>query len=88
MAATGTMDSFGNVGDVGGVAEKTIAVETAGASVFLVPQVELSTAKAASDGKLLVLGVSTLSQALRDLRRLGGAVPVPLTKPYPLKFTS
>ena len=37
VAATGTIDQYGNVGDVGGVAEKTIAVERAGATVFFVP---------------------------------------------------
>ena len=41
VAATGTIDQNGNVGDVGGVAEKTIAVERAGATVFFVPSVEL-----------------------------------------------
>ena len=37
VAATGTMDQYGNIGDVGGVAEKTVAVERAGATVFFVP---------------------------------------------------
>lgn len=37
VAATGTIDPLGNVGAVGGVPEKTIAVESAGARVFLVP---------------------------------------------------
>ncbi len=41
VAATGTIDQNGNVGDVGGVAEKTIAVERAGATVFFVPSLEL-----------------------------------------------
>ena len=35
IAATGTIDQNGNVGDVGGVAEKTIAVERAGATRLL-----------------------------------------------------
>ena len=37
VAATGTMDSQGDVGDVGGVAQKTVAVENAGATIFLGP---------------------------------------------------
>ena len=45
VAATGTIDQNGNVGDVGGVAEKTIAVERAGATVFFVPAVEGTTAR-------------------------------------------
>ncbi len=88
IAATGTIDDLGNVGDVGGVAEKTIAVENAGASVFIVPQVEVATARKASDGHLRIIGVTTLRQVLKELRRLGGAAATPLTKPYPLKSTT
>ena len=88
VAATGTIDPNGNVGDVGGVAQKTVAVERAGAKIFLVPQSELSTAQQASSGHLIVLGVSTLRQALRDLRHFGGVAPVPLSKPVTLMFTS
>jgi PDZ domain-containing protein len=84
VAATGTIDPQGQVGDVGGVAEKTIAVERAGASVFIVPKVEVKVARSASDGRLRVLGVTSLAQALGDLRRLGGDAPTPLTKPYRL----
>ncbi len=75
IAATGTMDQNGNVGDVGGVAEKTIAVERAGATVFFVPSVEYKTAEAKATPQLHVYGVSTLDQVLRDLERLGGSVP-------------
>jgi PDZ domain-containing protein len=81
VAATGTIDVHGNVGDVGGVAEKTVAVAHAGARIFLVPKVEVATAVAAAPPGLRVIGVSTLREALFDLRGLGGAAPVPLTKP-------
>jgi PDZ domain-containing protein len=81
IAATGTIDQFGNVGDVGGVAEKTVAVQRAGAKYFLVPQVEVATAKANAAPGLHVIGVTTLGQALRALARIGGAKPVPLTPP-------
>lgn len=84
IAATGTISPDGTVGDVGGVAEKTIAVENAGATVFIVPAVEVSTARAAAKPSLHVEGVTTLAQALKDLRDLGGSEPIPLTKPYPL----
>jgi PDZ domain-containing protein len=46
VAATGTMDAQGDVGDVGGVAQKTVAVERAGAQLFLVPPQELAVAEA------------------------------------------
>jgi Lon-like protease len=75
VAATGTMDPNGIVGDVGGVAEKTIAVERAGATVFFVPSVEYKTAEAKATPQLHVFGVNNLDQVLRDLERLGGAVP-------------
>ena len=75
VAATGTMDPLGNVGDVGGVAQKTIAVERAGATVFLVPPPELGAALSKATPSLHVYAVSTLAQALSILRKLGGHVP-------------
>lgn len=81
VAATGAITAGGQVMDVGGVAEKTVAVQRAGATVFLVPTVEVATARGAAQPGLRVIGVNTLGQALRDLRRLGGAAPVPLTPP-------
>jgi len=81
IAATGTIDVNGDVGDVGGVAEKTVAVQDAGAKYFFVPQVEVATAKSAAQPGLTIVGVRTLAQTLRDLRALGGAAPKPLTPP-------
>ena len=81
VAATGTIDANGNVGDVGGVAEKTVAVERAGAQIFFVPKVELPVALAAAQSGLRVIGVNTLGQALRDLHALGGDTPIALTTP-------
>ncbi len=80
VAATGTIDQHGNVGDVGGVAEKTIAVERAGATVFFVPSVELKTAESKASPQLHVYAVNNLNQVLRILERLGGNVP---TQPVP-----
>jgi Lon-like protease len=75
VAATGTIDPKGNVGDVGGVAQKTIAVEAARASVFFVPVPELAAARSKATPGLHVYAVATLAQALGDLERLGGRVP-------------
>jgi PDZ domain-containing protein len=77
VAATGTIDPQGNVGDVGGVAQKTVAVERAGATVFLVPPQEYSAAKSKDVPSLHIYAVATLSQALKVLARLGGHVPPP-----------
>lgn len=75
VAATGTIDAAGQVGDVSGVPQKTIAVERAGATAFLVPPQELHAAKSKATPGLHVYPVSTFAQALRVLRRLGGQVP-------------
>ena len=72
VAATGTIRPDGSVGDVGGVQQKTVAVEQAGASVFLVPDPELATARAMATPGLKVMAVGSLGQALSDLERLGG----------------
>jgi PDZ domain-containing protein len=80
IAATGTIDQNGNVGDVGGVAEKTVAVERAGATVFFVPAVEKATADAKATKQLHVYAVRNLDQVLQILEHLGGSVP---TNPVP-----
>ncbi len=80
VAATGTIDQYGNVGDVGGVAEKTIAVEREGATVFFVPTVELKAAESKASPQLHVYAVNNIGQVLRILKRLGGHVP---TTPVP-----
>ena len=82
VAATGTIDQYGDVGDVGGVAEKTIAVERAGATVFFVPSVELQAAESKATPQLHVYAVKNLNQVLRILEHLGGKVP---TTPVPTK---
>jgi PDZ domain-containing protein len=74
IAATGTIDLQGNVGDVGGVAQKTVAVRDAGAQVFLVPVQELATARSEA-GSMKVYAVSNLAQALSYLEALGGHIP-------------
>lgn len=80
IAATGTMAADGSVGDVGGVAQKTVAVAKAGATVFFVPPTELAVAKAHSGPSLRVFAVSNIDQAVADLKHLGGSVVRPLGK--------
>lgn len=65
LAATGTIAIDGDVGPVGGVEQKAIAVDDAGADVFVVPQPEVDQA----DGEgLRVRGVKGLDEALTALR--------------------
>jgi PDZ domain-containing protein len=68
VAGTGTLDVDGRVGDVGGVAEKTLAAVDAGYDVLLVPASSLEVAERAAAGRLRVVGVATLDEALRALR--------------------
>ena len=82
IAASGTIAVNGDVGDVGGVAEKTVAAQRAGATIFFVPRVEVAAAKSAAGPGLRIVGVTSLQQVLSDLHRLGGTTPVALTKPH------
>lgn len=72
VAATGTIDAAGDVGDVGGVPQKTVAVENAGASIFMVPTVEEQAALSQARPGLHVYAVRTLDDALRVLEANGG----------------
>jgi PDZ domain-containing protein len=81
VAATGTIRPDGTVGDVGGVQQKTVAVDEAGATVFFVPEPELSVARAMAGPHLKVFAVQSLSQALTDLEHLGGKLGSAATGP-------
>lgn len=81
IAATGTIRPDGTVGDVGGVKQKTVAVEQAGATVFFVPDPELATARSMATPNLKVFAVGSLGQALGDLERLGGVLGTATTGP-------
>jgi len=85
IAASGTIRPDGSVGDVGGVEQKTVAVEQAGATVFFVPDYKDSVdpARAKATSNLKVFPVSSLGQALRDLERLGGHLGAASAGPPP-----
>jgi PDZ domain-containing protein len=72
VAVTGTIDIDGTVGDVGGVAQKTAAVRSSGARLFLVPPGEYREAKRHAGKHLKVVQVTTLADALAALRANGG----------------
>lgn len=74
VAATGVVNPDGSVGPIGGIVQKTVAVENAGASVFFVPDGDgiVAAAKAHDNGKVTIIGVKSVRQALEDLQRLGG----------------
>jgi PDZ domain-containing protein len=73
VAVTGAIDLDGNVVNVGGVRQKTVAAKEAGAELFLVPADELETAQREAEGsKLRVEGVRNLDDALAVLAAEGG----------------
>ena len=75
VAVTGEIDGAGNVGEVGGVPQKAVAAREAGAKLMIVPVPEVRDARSKA-GKMRVVGVRTLDEALKVLRRNGGA-PLP-----------
>jgi PDZ domain-containing protein len=98
VAVTGTIDPEGNVGEIGGIEQKTVAARAAGVSLFLVPQCspsdpgpalascrdDIERAKRRAGSKIQVVPVSTFTQALSVLRQAGGA-PVSTTVPTSVK---
>ncbi len=72
IAITGTINPDGSVGDVGGVAQKAVAVRKAGAVAFLVPKGEGKVAQQHAGSKVKVIEVTTLEEALNTLKTLGG----------------
>lgn len=77
IAATGTISPAGTVGDVGGVPQKTIAVERAGARLFLVPPQEYKAALSKATPRLKVEAVSTLKEAISDVEAFAASVKRP-----------
>ena len=65
IADTGTIDYRGNVGPIGGIAQKVVGAERVGASIFIVPKDQAKEATAAAAGShMRVVGVSTLHEAV------------------------
>ncbi len=78
IAATGTIVNNGSVGEIGGIAQKAIAVREAGATVFLVPRGNAAAARANAGPDLRIIAVASIGQAVSALERLGGRlVPAP-----------
>lgn len=67
IAGTGTIDATGRVGAVGGVGQKVAAAVSAGVDVFLAPGTEAATARKAAGGRVRVLAVESLDDAITAL---------------------
>ena len=93
VAVTGTIESDGSVGEIGGIEQKAVAARAAHAQVFLVPkcstsdpapyyadcQRQLTAAKKRAGSHIKVIPVGTLKDALAALRSIGGAPVTPPT---------
>jgi len=74
VAVTGTIESDGTVGDVGGVPQKAVTVRRAGAKLFLVPMAQVAEARSKAGKGLEVVGVATLEDAIKALAAHGGDI--------------
>lgn len=76
VAATGTINEKGEVGPIGALTQKAVAVRDAGAKVFLVPagqsDEEIAAARRAAGSNVRIIPVATLDDALAELGKLGG----------------
>jgi Lon-like protease len=82
VAVTGTIEPGGAVGPIGGVEQKAVTADRAGAKLFLVPMAELKDARARA-GDMKVVGIRTLDDALTELTKFGGEASLPPPPPSP-----
>ncbi len=72
VAATGALGPGGSVGQVLGYDAKVTAATRAGASVFLMPKLDLNVARPFAPAGVRVVGVSSVDEAVQWLCRNGG----------------
>ena len=72
VAVSGSIFVTGHVGDVDGIAQKTAAARSAGATHLLVAPRNYDEAAARAGGRLTVLQVATVDEAIAALRGIGG----------------
>lgn len=72
IAGTGEISVDGTVGPIGGIEDKIVAAERAGAGVFLVPSKNMAELKGVDTGDMKLISVSSFQQALDALASLGG----------------
>jgi PDZ domain-containing protein len=67
IAGTGTIDPQGEIGGIGGIEDKVIGAERAGASVFLVPEDNMDELADVDTGDLRLVSVATFEEAVEAL---------------------
>ena len=80
VAVTGTVDSTGAVGPIGGIETKVVAVARGHVKYFLVPADNADAARAKAPKDLQIVPVHTLDEALSFLATIGGS-GLPATSP-------
>lgn len=70
VSGTGSVDLDGNVGNIGGVRQKVVAAEAAGAEYMIVPEGNYEAARTAPRGDIELVPVSTVDEALDFLESL------------------
>lgn len=70
IAGTGTIDPSGRVGGIGGIVDKVIGAERAGATVLLVPAENMAELRGVDSGDLELIAVSTFDDAVESLESL------------------
>lgn len=70
IAGTGTIDMDGNVGNIGGIRQKVVAAEAAGADYILVPQGNYDSALTAERDSIEIIPIATLDEAIGFLEGL------------------
>ena len=73
VAGTGTITSVGEVGAIGGVRQKAVAAEAAGATVMLIPEANYDEARTAPIEDMELIAVGTLEDAILALENLAAA---------------
>lgn len=71
FAGTGTIDSAGQVGPIGGIAEKMVGARSGGASIFLAPAGNCNDVVGHIPDGLRVVKVSTLEDAFHAVKLIG-----------------
>jgi PDZ domain-containing protein len=64
---TGELRLDGSVGEIGGIKQKTIGAQRAGADLFVVPQGNAADAEQYAEDGLEILAVSSFEEALSKL---------------------
>lgn len=75
IAGTGTIDTSGAVGPIGGITDKVVAAERVGASVFLVPQGNMKELDGVDTGSMRLIPVATFQDAVDALSAPASANP-------------